>query len=640
MTKQYFAKAPISEIANEIHSKFKEYESWLESSGYAAKVQSLYNSYYAFSEGGFGLQYTENNTKAKVKVNHFKSLIQRLHSLTTQAKLVYVPRSRNSDSKSQLEADFAKGLLEFFADEKDMNGVISEMVERGLVMLDSFVYAPWREDEGEVIAQGDQLKEIRNGDQSFKVLSRFDVATHTKLKNSPYHIVREQVNRFDLASIYPEQADYILSLTAENTERKLITPFNTETEDDDLIEILTLIHDRTPSLNTGRLTVIAGREVLRDTALPYKTIPIVHFKPSQVLETVVGDSPATSLISMQQVIDKLWSAVTTNNLHYSQQNLWAPTDIEIDRISEGYNQIKSPTKPEAINLVQSSPETYKLIDSLQNNEQIISGINATARGTPEASLKSGTSLSLMLAVAVQFADSIQKEYARCSSDLATIVIHNLQKFATEPRLAYIGGLSKKSYVKEFKNTDVINIDRVSVDIGNPLTQNIAGRYELMQQWMQYGIVKDPKKLIEFMRTGQIDSVTEDDFKDSVLVREENERLRKGELPPVALYDRHDIHILEHKTLTNDFAIRENPEVINNINAHIQEHLDQIKSIDPDLAAILGIQPLPSQSNPVPPNDPELNGQNLPPVPEQTPPQFQQAYNDSVQFDPTLNPSEE
>jgi hypothetical protein len=72
-----------------------------------------------------------------------------------------------------------------------------------------------------------------------------------------------------------------------------------------------------------------------------------------------------------------------------------------------------------------------------------------------------------------------------------------------------------------------------------------------------------------------------------------------------------------------------PQVNQAVLQHIQAHIEAYKNLDPDLAAILNLPPLPSmQMQMVPPEQgvPEVGGQNLPPAPQGTPPQVEQTYN--------------
>lgn len=640
MNDEYWALAPRDQIANEIESKWAEYHGWMTNTGLRDMLQDLYDAYYSFTEGGFGVVKSKNGSTAKIKVQHYKGLLLRIRSLVTQAKLTYSPKASNSNSTAEIQTDFSKGLLEYYETDKDITGVVSDMVETGLMLLDAYVYAPWDFSKGERIA-GNHF----TGDQVFSVKNRFDVATDTELEDCPYYIIRETKHKYELAAQYPEYAEAILSAGVRgNPLEYLNNPLRvrrTEGMRGDGVETFTLLHKKTAAIQSGRLVLICGGEVLDDVAFPYRHMPVVRFSPAKIRETNLGDSPATSIISIQQGIDALYSAVFSNNLQYSRQNIWSPSAIQVEPLSEGFNNIVSANKPEALQLVASSPETYNLISTLQSQQQLLTGVNDTARGSPEASLKSGTSLALMLSVSIQFVNETQKAYAKSAGELSTIIIGNLQEFANEPRLAEIGGISRKSVIKEFTKEDVAGVKLVQCEIGNPLTQNIAGRYELVQQWQQFGIVTDPKMLVEFLRTGQLDSLTEDELKDRILIRSENEQMRRGEAPIVMVTDIHPAHIIDHKALGDDPEVRKDPKLMQLLTDHIQDHIQTMQTMSPDLLAILGMQPLPSQAmQPPPQGGPSMElppvapgenpiEQNLPPLPKNAPDLVKEAYNQNL-----------
>lgn len=645
MRKDYWAKAPTENIAHEVMNQWNSYHTWFRSCGLKGIIQSLYDQYYTFTDGGFGLVKSVDGSIAKIKAQHFKSLIGRIKSLTTQAKLSYAPKAINTNTDSMLAVDLAKSLCDYYSDdpEKNMNGIIDTMVLKGLVLLDAYVYAPWNFTKGQAIRPTEMgNQKYFEGDQDFFVLNRFDVATHRVLNDSPYHIIRQFKQAYELAEEYPEHADKILASSFKSEENQyIINPlgqrFDKEYGDTDLVEVYTLLHKKTSAMPSGRISKIVGQTCIEDSEMIYETYPVLNFKAGEIMETPIGDSPGTMLLSIQQGIDALYSAVTTNNLHYSKQSVWSSSEIRTEQLSEGYTAIISAQKPEPLQLTGSSPEAYKLIDKFEALQQILSGVNATARGNPESNLKSGNSLALMLSVAVQFVDDTQKEYARCAGQLATILISNLRQFATEERLVTIGGIAKKSEMISFRGSQINGVRSVTCDIGNPITQNIAGRYELVNQWMQYGIVKDPKKLVEFLRTGQVESITEDDFKNSTLTRAENELLRKGQNPQVMVTDNHQAHILDHKTIADDPTVRSDPNIMQALTDHIMEHLDQMMKMPSDLAAVLGMQPLPSQqmqAQTLPEQDMAsqedqtgMTGENslpnLPNVPRETPEEFAQ-----------------
>lgn len=631
---QYFAKAPRDEIANEIKNKFEEHLRWLEDTDQTRRIQTLYDTFYNFE--GLDLELTQDRSTAYLSVNHFRNLVERLQSLVCQAKLNFVPKAVNSDSDSQIQADFSKGLLEYYATEKGMNGHTFHQVLQALVMLKGYIFAPWDYKIGKETLAG------RDGDQAFHNLSVFDVATHPSERQTPYYIVKIRENKWDLAALYgadnPELAEKIMQLSPDSFDkRRLETPFTrakSESATCDEVDVYYFFHERTVAVKKGRETAIVGDEVLYDRALKYKTIPIVTLCPSKILSSTGSDSPATLLVGLQTTADKLWSAVSTNNLACARQSIWSPSDVEAVEISKGLRQLKSAQEPKAVQLTQSAPETYKLIESYQNQQETLSGINATVRGNPGASVGTAGGQALMLAQAIEYAAPLQEAYAQSCGELGTIVIHNLQVFCTEEKIAYIGGTSKKSYAKTFKAAAVSQINHVIVDLGSPMTQTVTGRYTLAQEMVQQGILKDPKALVEFLRSGQLDSLTEDDFADAMLIRTENEELRKGERPIVSLMDIHPSHILKHKAIADDPAVRYNPAAMKNLNDHVQDHIDVMRTVPPDLWAILTGQPLPPPPPPPPPDQdqvqPEIQGQPLPNIPEGAPPMAAEAYGQAVE----------
>lgn len=634
---KYWASVPSDEIAESITTKFNDYKKWLVDSGHSHKMQKSYDTYYGFSSnGGFGID-TFNDGKSKIQVNHFKNLVQRLHSLCTQAKPAWQTRARNSDSRSQIQSDFAKGLLEFYSDEKGLSKFLISSVEMSLVMFESFLYLPWDQSKGEKITVDEEGNPVSTGDIDIILLNPFQVARPTYATNQPYYILELPFNKYDLAATYKHKEMTILNASSPDTSNsfqndRLLTPYNVNMNDEDQVVAYLLIHPKTPALPQGRETLICGDEVLYDKALTYQKVPVVRMAAGQILNEAVGDSPASSLVSMQEGLDRLFSAVLSNNLNGAVQNIYSTdTNTDVKRINEGMNLITGAQPPVALALVGSAPETYKFIDSIIQNQQLLSGINSTARGQPETNAKTAGGQSLMVAMAIQSISDLQSNYAKAASEMGTIIINNLQTFATQPMLAYIGGESRKAYVKEFTNEDIAEVDRVSVDLGNPILQTVGGRFDLVQEWTKMGILQDPVKAIEFLKSGQVESLTEDKFKDSILIRSENEMLKKGEMPVVMVTDMHTQHILEHKEVLNDPDARLDPNIANGVTQHLMEHINAYKSIDPDLAAILGLQPLPSmQMGQMPPQpNPQVAGENLPNTPNGTPPQIEQGYEDSM-----------
>jgi hypothetical protein len=647
---EYWAKAPKEFIASEINGKMDDYLRWLSESGQADKMQKSYNLCYGEGHEGRGRygveQEGDDAVVSRLTVPHYKNLLDRIHSMVCQAKLSFKPKAINSDSKSQLTADFAKGLLEYETD-RGLSKVTSRAVANSLNLFDAYIYAPWNRNAGEQVRPDTSGRILMSGKQEYYVLNAFECARAWEQEESPWYICETKQNKWELAAAFPEHKDAIISADSsrESEYTYLATSYanSGELNDEDVVRVRTLLHKPTAALRTGRITMIVGETVIEDRGFDYEELPVVRMKAGEVLASTVADSPASSLISLQEVLDRVYSAKVTNVLNGCISNIYTrDPNLDIEAIGKGKNLITANEPPIALALTGNSPDTDALINDLINQETLLSGVNNTARGNPETSLKSGTSLSLMLATAIQFVSTIQAQYAQATADLATIIVHNLQLFCTEQRLAYIAGSAGRMQVRAFTGSDLEGIDRISVELGNPITQNVAGRMELVQLLLQYQAIKDPRKIDDFLRTGNWESLTESNFQESILIREENEMLRRGEMPPVIMSDIHPAHIIEHLTVLYSMDARTNPVIIRATLDHVQAHLNEQKAMNPDLAAILGIPPLPSQQQPPPgaqpapggpetapdgsgDQTPEVMGTNLPNPPEGTPEAFQSPY---------------
>jgi hypothetical protein len=238
---------------------------------------------------------------------------------------------------------------------------------------------------------------------------------------------------------------------------------------------------------------------------------------------------------------------------------------------------------------------------LEKVAETLTGVNSVARGNPEASLKTGAALALVQSMALQFMSGLQQSYVALVEDVGTAIIKILQDYATAPRMIAIVGKTNRTELKEFVGDDISKITRVFVDVGNPMGKTIAGKMELAQQMMQYQIIKNPNQLMQVLNTGRLDALTEDLQDELDLIRRENEIITEGEVPPVTVIDDHKQHILEHRKVLQDPDLRKDVALVQRALSHIQDHITQLQTADPQLLGLLGQQSLAPQQTPAPPN---------------------------------------
>jgi hypothetical protein len=257
---------------------------------------------------------------------------------------------------------------------------------------------------------------------------------------------------------------------------------------------------------------------------------------------------------------------------------------------------------------------------LEANAETISGVNSVARGNPEASLKSGAALALVQSMALQFISGTQQAYVQMLEDVGTGLINMLKDFADVPRIALIAGKDNRVYVeKEFKGDDLQQINRVIVDISNPLSRTTPGKMQIASELIQYGIIKTPEQYLTIMNTGRLDAMTDDAQRELFQIKDENERMMAGEVVNAISIDQHSLHIKGHRAAL-DSETRNNPDITKILLAHIASHIELLTTTDPTTLSIIGEQPIQRANPPQNAQSPDqLNKSAVPSTQVETPP---------------------
>ena len=558
----------------------------------------------------------EQGELVTLPVNHFRNIAQHMLVMVTTNRPVMEARAINTDYKSMAQTYLANGILDYYMREKKLESAIQRAVEYAIVLGSGFVKMDWNATSGEAYDIDPDTGEFNyEGELEFSNLTPLDVIIDGTKEtwDNEWIMVRTFKNRWDLAAKYPEMADKIKAIPpkSQSAVYRLAVFTNDETDD---IPVYEFYHKRTEAMSDGRYLLFLDSDIiLLDTKMPYRTIPIFRITPSDILGTPYGYTPMFDIFPIQEGINSLYSTIMTNQNAFGVQNLWVPhgSDININSLDGAMNVIEGTIKPESLNLTSTPPEVFKFLDMLIQAAETISGVNSVARGNPEASLKSGNALALVQSMALQFISGLQQSYVRLVEDCGTALITMLKDFANTPRVVALVGKNNRPLLKEFTGEQLSAINRVVVDVGNPLARTIAGRVQMAEQMMQMGIIKSPQQYFQVMNTGRLDMTFEGEMSELLLVKSENERLMEGQQVLSTILDDHKLHILEHKSVLADPDLRTDPTLVKNVLDHIQEHINALKTTDPQLLQLMGQQPMqpdqPPQGAPAPGGAPGPQG---------------------------------
>lgn len=574
--------------------------------------QTAYAAFYAEynmlgenSKSGDHGQYTNTHE------NHFKSLLDRLQTIVAAQRVQWTPVASNGDSSSQKQTLVAKAVLDYLLKTKRLQDKVNEMSAWAWMLGEGFVTATWDAHKGKVAGHIQEpdgtVRAVREGDVKSQVLDPTCVIRDVQARSyadCEWVITRTLENKYDEAAKHMNLADEIISLTADaSAQLEWHLQPSWFTPGDDLIEVWHFYHRRTPACPQGRyVKFYADNLVVLEMPLPYEDIPVYRFAPDEHLGSAFGYTVAFNLLPMQECVDIVEDSIVTNHELYGVQHVAAivGTDIQYQQLPNGGNFIEvTPLAngqdpfPRGLNLMSVSPDSYKYKADKIASMQTISSVNSVARGQPPEGVTAGTAMALIQTMAVQSNSKAQANYVGFLERFGTGIVSVLREYASVPRIAEIAGKDKGTYVQEFSAKDLSDIRRVTVELGNPLTDTTSGRLNIAEALLKGQLISTPQEYLTVLRTGTLDPLVDGDEAELLLIRKENEGLSDAQQQEVMEFDLHDLHIKEHRSVLADPVARRNPALVKAVTDHINAH----KAFMQPPAPPPGQQPQPPQGQP-------------------------------------------
>lgn len=626
------------------------------------RVNLYRNSYFKYYQGFIlkgSLYHTgQEGELVNTFVNHYSNLITHQVNMVCQQKLAYEPQATVTDSEALDQIKLAKGILYTYANRSDMDldGVLRNATEMSCVFGESYVSVLWDKYLGKTIAykqddqtveQEGQPQEIKEGDNEYRVWSPFDVIVDTTLPDHALHtwiVLRKWENKYEVASQYPEWSKDVISLFSGSGLGDTQLTYTIASESD-IIPVYYFFHKRTGAVPMGRMTkFIDDTIILEDGKLEYREIPLFRMATRELWGSPYGYSRAFDLLPLQETIDRLCSAIITNQLTFATQNIAVAkgSSISWENLYGGLNVIEwdatiagEAGKPSALQLTSSPVECFNFIKDTVGWMGTLAGINEVVRGNPDLTLKgqvSGEALAMMTTNSIQFNSDIQKAYVKLAEQVGTATIHNIQDYGfpqigngSLSRDGMALGATNKYFKKKFSGPDLDKIDKIVVRYGNPLAQTTSGRSQIAESFLAKGLIT-PQQYFEVVETGALEPVLESEEATMNLMREQKEKLRNGEKCIASKYDNHPLYILEGMSVLSTMEARENPGVIRAVQDFVEQHRALWKQLSmeaPEICALLKIPVLPPPMPtmpmappngapvPVKPSLPNPNGAGLP-----------------------------
>lgn len=613
----YFAKVDTKEIGPYILNRVQQFDEFMSNSGMLSLIRRSYRAYYGYATNDFWHQSSnivfdgEQGELALMKMNDYRSILTNFLSLIMSQRLNFDPRAINNDTESLAQTIVAQSVIEDVLKNKGMQKSFSEVVEYALWGAEGFVFDYWDKFGGQPLGIDQNTQTLHfEGDACSKIFLGMDVARDPQAKNikaCDYYILRDWQNKFELAAKYPELAEEILGCGDEsqmNRMGRFLTPMQwSQRLNQDYIPVYYLIHKATVAIPGGRYCMVVGSgDVLEDGQLYEGRVMLHRVAMADIKDTCLGYTLGFDLLGPQMALDSLFSTCVSNINTYGVQNILVPkgADLNFNALAGGLNIIthNPDRKPESMPLIQTPPEAYKLIEMMIQSMGRLSNISSTNRGQPEANLKSGSALALVASQALQFINILQSSYIEMAEGSMTDYIMLYQTNVSEERMLELAGRDKAQYISAFSGKDLSKIRRVYVDLGNPLSRTPAGRQQIADSLLEKGKITSAQEYLTILQTGTLEPAINNPVAIEMLIKEENDRIQKGEEVVAVATDLHFEHILGHSAILNTYKNRLDPALAQRATDHIQQHLDQLRVTNPALLQMMGQTSLAAPEVPV------------------------------------------
>ena len=656
--KENFISLPSLDCIREAKQKIDNYYRFIISTKMNLLLWKCYDYYYTANiTSGYVTQTGDHSEYQKLMVSDFRNLLQHQLLLVTSNRPAWDCKSINNDYKSKTQTILGNALLDYYLKEDGIEDLLVAAVEKSLYSGEGFVEVAWNIDKGREISD-DQGNSVRTGNIDLNNYSALEVVRDIlveKFEKNNWVILRKEVNRYDLAESFPDYREQIMNLPSvyESLQAYNIPPYKNKGQynlvESDQVILWTLYHKKCPSCPDGRFIEFTDDTsfVLTDVPLPYEEIPVHRVAAGNWNGTCFGYSIAFDLAPIQEAENTMYSTALTNNKTFGVQviSVEAGTNYSASQFGDGLSVIERPQgtqPPQGINLTSSAPELYNFLNLLQQKQEVISGVNSVVRGDPTGALRgnSGAALALVQSQSVQFMNGLVASYNQLLENVGNSMIKRLQKFAQLPILAEIVGKNNKTLLQEFTSDDISLINRVQVQAANPITKTLAGKINLADTLLQSGIIKTSDDYLMVLQTGNLQPMIHGETSELLLIADENEKINAGEIPQALYSDNHVLHIKEHNAVGSSTEARSNPQIVEALLAHCQQHIELLRNTDPELLQILGQQPLQpkNQGNPNIPQQPTESPlqqdqprlPNLPNLPQGSSDEAQASYNESLE----------
>ena len=463
------------------------------------------NQYCTLSSGELVTSEKTYDWEQRRVFNHIAPVVDTRLSKLSRIRPALQVRAASADEDDKKAASLASSILAAVQEECDVDGVISEATMWSEICGTSFYKVMWDPNGGRQVGTTENGGAVMDGSVKICAVSPFEVypssLTEERLEDQIFLIH---------ARILPVQT--ILDMYGVALAGKDISEFNVvgaacgKPYAVGGYELVLERYVRPDSENPdGRLTVVAGGNLLFDGALPYvngtdgaRVYPFVKQTALPSANSFFGASVVDRLIPLQRA----YNAVKNRKHEYLNRISMGTVAVEdgsidVDDLTDGglapgkviiYRQGGTP--PEMLSLGSVPEEFWKEEASLLAEFTKISGTGDLSENADSfAGVTSATGLQLLIEQDDARLNVAYQSLKRALKTIGRQVLRLYRQFATDVRLMRYAGKDGQSEMLFFKGSDISG-DDVVLDADTDLNMTPAQKRTMVYEMMDRGLFSD------------------------------------------------------------------------------------------------------------------------------------------------------
>ncbi len=565
--------------------------------------------YYGAFQSGFGgvsssevSRSGDQGENVEIYVNHYQSYVSRKQQIVVAPELAWSAVPTTTDAKAEANASNGSRILETLWQSNHYASKAREAVLGALIYGEEFLFAHWNPAAGNQTSYDqDTGHSTFEGDLELLNVASWNVARDTSAQSfdrSSWLAVRLVKNRWDLVACYPDSRDEILAAASATTATASNVAMSAiQSSDPDNIACWYFYAKRSAAMPKGLEAVL-----INDTTVLYIDdlqpchfrLPVHRMAAAKLSQTVWPYSECWEALGIQDLHSDISSSIATNAVALGKQMVavFGEFDIPVDQVGNGPFILKvkqGMSPPVGINLLAQPPQLFDHVGKLEADMRSVMGLDDISAGITPTAAPNAQAWALQLSITQQANGNLQHSYVELVENVGKSMLSIFKAKASVKRKVAMTGLHGVVLPQqaEYDSDTFADLEDIVVQAQSPMSQTAAGRMQLADKYIEMGFVKTPEQLEVVVSTGKLEPLTQTLTNELNWIQSESEQLLKGEQLGAMYTDSHQMHIREHINCTFNAAARKDPNVLAAIQAHIKQHMDFAKQIDPTDLAIMG-----------------------------------------------------